>query len=118
MRLGQVREQAEAVLRVGRRWGWVQRLWPGVPPSSSSRLGCFHVAMVDVGLQVPLGQIGALAALDDAAHVEGASQALLNALDRVCAAVQGQTKLQGFRNGSGAGNIHNASTIGNAYCGP
>ena len=43
--------------------------------------------MVDVGLQVPLGQVGALAALDDAAHVEGASQALLNALDRVCAAV-------------------------------
>lgn len=52
-----------------------------------------HVAMVDVGLQVSLREVGAFAALHDAAHEEGATLALLDALDRVCAAVEGQTEL-------------------------
>lgn len=40
-----------------------------------------------MGLQVTLGEVGALAALHNAAHVEGAPQTLLDALDLVCAAV-------------------------------
>lgn len=44
-----------------------------------------------MGLQVPLREVGALAALDNAAHEEGAALALFDALDRVCAAVHGQT---------------------------
>lgn len=40
-----------------------------------------------MGLQVALGQVGALAARNDAAHVEEAPQALLDPLDRICAAV-------------------------------
>ena len=46
-----------------------------------------------MGLQVTLGQVGALASLHLAAHVEGAAQALLYALDLVGAAVEGQTEL-------------------------
>lgn len=55
-------------------------------------LGCPHVAVVDVGLQVTLGQVGALASRHHAAHVEGAALALLDTLHRVCAVVQGQTE--------------------------
>lgn len=52
------------------------------------------MAVVDVGLQVALGQVGALASLHHTAHVEGATVTLLYPLDRVCAAVEGQTKLR------------------------
>lgn len=54
-------------------------------------LGHPHVAVVHMGLEVPLGQVGALASRHDAAHVEGTSLALLDALDRVGAAVQRET---------------------------
>lgn len=46
-----------------------------------------HVPVVDVSLQVSLGQIGALATLNDTTHVERATLALFNPLDRVCTAV-------------------------------
>ena len=85
--LGQVgRRQAEAVGHLGGR-GQMHRLGAAAPG-----LGRSHVAVVNVGLQVPLGQVGAFAALHDAAHVEGASQALLDTLDGVCAAVHVKTE--------------------------
>lgn len=46
-----------------------------------------HVPVVDVSLQVSLGQIGAFATLNDTTHVERATLALFNPLDRVCTAV-------------------------------
>lgn len=51
-------------------------------------LGCPHVAVVDVGLEVALRQVGALAPRNDAAHVEGAPLALLDALHRIHALIQ------------------------------
>lgn len=51
-------------------------------------LGCPHVAVVDVGLEVALRQVGTLAPRNDAAHVEGAPLALLDALHRVHALIQ------------------------------
>ncbi len=50
--------------------------------------------MVDVGLQVSVWEVGAFAAVHDAAHEEGATLALLDALDWVWAAVEGQTELK------------------------
>lgn len=89
---GWVRRQAEAVrgVSLGR---WVRGLAAGAAAGrrGGGGLGRPHVAVVDVRLQVALGQVGALAALHHAAHVEGAAVALLDPLDRVCAAVQGQT---------------------------
>lgn len=85
--LGQVRRGHTEAVRHLCGWGKVQ----GVLAACQS-LGCPHVAVVDVGLQVTLGKVGALAALHDAAHVEGASQTLFDALDRVCAAEELHTK--------------------------
>lgn len=48
--------------------------------------------MVDVGLQVTLGQVGALASRHNAAHEQGATLALLDALHRVCAVVEGEAE--------------------------
>lgn len=58
---------------------------------SAGGLGCPHVAVVDVGLQIALGEVGAFASRNNAAHVEGTTVTLLDALDRVGAVVQGQT---------------------------
>lgn len=58
--------------------------------ASSRRLGCPHVAVVDMGLQVTLGQVGALTSRNNAAHVERTTLALLNALHRICAVVEGE----------------------------
>lgn len=58
--------------------------------ATRGRLGRPHVAVVDMGLQVTLGEVGALAPCNNTAHVEGATLALLNALDRVCAVIQGE----------------------------
>lgn len=60
--------------------------------AASGRLGCPHVAVVDVGLQVTLGQVGALASWHNTAHVKGTTLALLNALHWVCAVVQGEAE--------------------------
>lgn len=51
-----------------------------------------HVAMVDVGLQISLREVGAFAALHDVAHEKGTTVRLLDALDWVCAAIEGETK--------------------------
>lgn len=64
---------------------------------SARRLGCPHVAVVDVGLQVTLGQVGALASRHDTAHVEGTTLALLDALHWICAVVQGEAKHTGTK---------------------
>lgn len=55
-------------------------------------LGRPHVPVVDMCLQVPLGEVGALAPGHNTAHVEGTTLALLDALDRVCAVVQRQAE--------------------------
>lgn len=59
---------------------------------AAPRLGGPQVAVVDVRLQVTLGQVGALTSWYDAAHVEGAALALLDALHRVGAVVQGEAR--------------------------
>lgn len=46
--------------------------------------------MVDVGLQVTLGKVGALASWHNTAHVEGTTLALLDALYWICAVVEGE----------------------------
>lgn len=81
MGFGQVRwRYAEAV---GHFRGWkVERV-----RAAAGALARAHVPVVDVGLQVPLGQIGPFATLNNTAHVERATLALLNPLDRVCTAV-------------------------------
>lgn len=56
------------------------------------RLGSPHVTVVDVGLEVTLRQVGALASCYNAAHVEGTTLALFNALNRVCAVIEGQAE--------------------------
>lgn len=71
---------------------WVRGLWRIW--ARASGLAGPHVAMVDVGLKVSLREVGAFAALHNVAHEEGAALALLDALDRVCAAVEGQTELR------------------------
>lgn len=58
--------------------------------AARGRLGCPHVAVVDMGLQVTLGQVGTLATRHDTAHVEGTALALLDTLHRVCAVVEGE----------------------------
>lgn len=78
------RRQAEAVGDIRRR-GHVHGIL-----SAGGGLGCPHVAVVDVGLQVALGQVGALASRYNAAHVEGTAQALLDALHWVCTVVHGE----------------------------
>lgn len=64
--------------------------------AASGRLGCPHVAVVDMGLQVTLGQVGALASWHNTAHVKGTTLALLNALHWVCAVVQGEARAHLF----------------------
>lgn len=48
--------------------------------------------MVDMGLQVTLGQVGALASRHNTAHVEGTTLALLDALHWICAVVEGEAE--------------------------
>lgn len=82
MGFGQVRwGHTEAVghLRGGRM---VERI-----RAAAGALAGAHVPVVDVSLQVSLGQIGAFATLNDTTHVERATLALFNPLDRVCTAV-------------------------------
>lgn len=82
MGLGQVRwGHTEAVghLRGGRK---VERI-----RAAAGALAGPHVPVVDVSLQVSLGQIGAFATLNDTTHVERATLALFNPLDQVCTAV-------------------------------
>lgn len=84
--LGEVRRRnAETLRDVGRR-GEVDLVL------AAPRLGGPQVAVVDVRLQVTLGQVGALTSWYDAAHVEGAALALLDALHRVGAVVQGEAR--------------------------
>lgn len=52
-----------------------------------SRFARSNVPVVDVGLQVPLREVGALATLHNAAHVEGSTLALFDALDWLGAAI-------------------------------
>lgn len=63
--------------------------------AAGGRLGCPHVAVVDMGLQVTLGQVGALASRDNTAHVEGTTLALLDALHWVCTVVQSEAENTG-----------------------
>lgn len=72
---------------VGRHVGH-RRQVQGFGPRGRRRLRRPHVAVVDMRLQVALRQVRALAAWHHAAHVEGATVALLDALHRVGAAVQ------------------------------
>lgn len=62
--------------------------------AAGGRLGLPHVAVVDMGLQVTLGQVGALASRHNTAHVERSTLALLDALHRVGAVVYGEAKTQ------------------------
>lgn len=65
--------------------------------AASRGLGCPHVAVVDMGLQVTLGEVGALAPRHNTAHVEGTALALLDALHWVCAVVQGEAENTGTK---------------------
>lgn len=58
-------------------------------------LGSPHVAVIDMGLEVTRGQVGALASWDNTAHKEGTTLALLNALNWVCTVIEGQTENKG-----------------------
>lgn len=60
--------------------------------AACGRLCCPHVAVVDMGLQVSLGQVGSFASRHNTAHVEGTTLALLNALHRICAVVEGEAE--------------------------
>lgn len=71
---------AETVRDLGCR-GQVHRLL-----SASGRLSP-HVAVVDMGLQVTLGQVGTFASRHNTAHVEGTPLALFDALHWVCTVV-------------------------------
>lgn len=51
-----------------------------------------HVPVIDMCLQITLGEVGALAPWNNTAHVEGTALALLNALNRVCAVIQGEAE--------------------------
>lgn len=51
-----------------------------------------HVAVVDVGLQVSLWEVGTFTALNDAAHEKRAALTLFNPLNWVCTAIQSQTE--------------------------
>lgn len=55
-------------------------------------LSCPHVPVVDMCLQVALGEVGALAPWHNTAHVEGTALTLLNALNRVCAVIKGEAE--------------------------
>ena len=50
------------------------------------------MAVVNVRLQVTLGQVGPLAALHDTAHVQRAALALLDALHLISATVHGEAE--------------------------
>lgn len=50
-----------------------------------------------MGLQVTLGEVGALAPRHNTAHVEGTALALLDALHWVCAVVQGEAENTGTK---------------------
>lgn len=80
------RGHAEALWDLGRR-GQVHGLL-----AACRGLGCPHVAVVDVSLEVTLGQVGALASRHNTAHVEGTPLALLDALNRIRAVIQGETR--------------------------
>lgn len=49
-----------------------------------------HVPVIDMCLQVTLGEVGALTPWHNTAHVEGTTLALLNALNRICAVIQSE----------------------------
>lgn len=85
--LRQVRLMHAEALRDLRHRGHVNRLL-----AARGGLSCPHVPVVDMCLQVTLGEVGALAPWHDTAHVEGAALALLNALDRVGAVIQGEAE--------------------------
>lgn len=87
MVLRQVRLMHAEALRDLRHRGHVNRLL-----AARGGLSCPHVPVVDMCLQVTLGEVGALAPWHDTAHVEGAALALLNALDRVGAVIQGEAE--------------------------
>lgn len=85
--LGDVRGgHAEALGDLGRRRQMHRLL------AARGGLGGSHVTVVHVGLEVPLGQVGALASCDNAAHVEGPSLALLDALNWIRAVIQTETE--------------------------
>lgn len=63
--------------------------------AASRRLHCPHVAVVNMGLQVTLGEVSALASRHNTAHVEGTTLALLDALHWICAIVQGEAENTG-----------------------
>lgn len=48
-----------------------------------------------MGLQVTLGEVGALTSWHNTAHVEGTTLALFDALHWVCAVVQGEAENTG-----------------------
>lgn len=87
-------------VRLGEQWWWQaeavghvrgRRVMEGLA-SATRELPCTHVPVVDVRLQVTLGQVSTLAALHHAAHVQRATLALFNPLHWVCAAVDDQTE--------------------------
>lgn len=63
--------------------------------ASGRGLCCPHVAVVDMGLQVTLGEVGALTSWHNTTHVEGTTLALLDALHWVGAVVQGEAENTG-----------------------
>lgn len=63
--------------------------------AASRSLSCPHVSVVDMGLQVALGEVGALAPWHNTAHEEGTALTLLDALHWVCAVVQGEAENKG-----------------------
>ena len=90
--LGEVRRRHTETIGDIRRGGQVHWLL-----AARGRLGCPQVAVVDMGLQVALGQVGPLASRHNTAHVEGTALALLDALHRVCAVVKGEAEHTGAR---------------------
>lgn len=84
---GYVRRRHTKPLRdLGHRWQMHRIL------AAHGGLGRPEVAVVHMSLEVPLGQIGALASWHNTTHVEGTSLTLLDALNRIRAAVQRETE--------------------------
>lgn len=100
-----LRREVAQVMLLGRqdeplrdfRWRRSDRRVDGFERRTRHRLAGSHVPVVDVSLEVPLRQVGSLAALHDAAHEQRAAEALLNSLHRLVAAGSEKERRVGWR---------------------
>lgn len=102
-----------------------ERRVDGFERRTGHRLAGSHVPVVDVSLQVPLRQVGSLAALHDAAHEQRAAEALLDSLHRLVAAGSEKERKAGLEDtavtqtkpeGAGESSTYNRSGEQNFRC--